>query len=56
MAVSGSMTKDGLFESKVDPCGVYSFTVKANSILSIHCDIWIHGRCSGLKIAIAKFS
>ena len=36
-------------KSKVDPCGVYSMRVKANSVLCIKCGKWIHGRCEGVK-------
>ena len=41
--VSGSITKDGLSKSKVDPCGVCSLRVKAIKILCIPCGKWIHG-------------
>ena len=37
MMVSGGITKDGLSESKVYQCGVYSLRVKANSVL---CIVW----------------
>ena len=40
--VSGSFTNDGLSKSKVDPCGVCSFRVKANSVLCVQCGMWIH--------------
>ena len=33
VVVCGSFTKDGISESKVDPCGVCSLRVKANSVL-----------------------
>ena len=32
LMASGSMTKDGMSKSKVDPCCAYSLRVKANSI------------------------
>ena len=44
--VSGGITKDDMSKSKVDPCGVSSLRVKANSV---QCDKWIHGRCSRVK-------
>ena len=44
--VSGGITKDGMSKSKVDPCGVCSLSVKANSVLCLHCCKWIHGRCA----------
>ena len=43
--VSSGITQDGLSKSKVDPCGVCSLTVKANSALCVQCGKWIHGRC-----------
>ena len=45
LMVSGIMTKDGLSKTEVDPCGVCSLRVKANSILCVHCKR-IYGRCS----------
>ena len=38
--VCGSTTKDGLSKSKVDPCGVCSLRVKANSVLCLQCGKW----------------
>ena len=35
--VSSGITQDGLSKSKVDPCGVCSLRVKANSVLCVHC-------------------
>ena len=35
--VNGGFTKDGLPERKVDPCGVCSLRVKANSALCVQC-------------------
>ena len=35
--VSGSITKDGLSKSKVDPCGVCSLRVMDNSVLYLQC-------------------
>ena len=35
--VSGSITKDGLSKSEVDPCGVCNMRVKANSALCLLC-------------------
>ena len=47
LVVRGSITKDGLSKSNVDPCGVCSFGfVKANSVLSVQCGERIHGRCA----------
>ena len=38
--VCGSTTKDGMSKSKVDPCGVCSLRVKANSVLCLQCGKW----------------
>ena len=47
--VSGSITKEGMSKSKVDPCGVYCLRIKANTVLCVHCGMWIHGRCARVK-------
>ena len=47
--VCGGITKDGLSKSKVDPNGVCSLRVKANSVLCSQCGKWIHGRFAGMK-------
>ena len=54
--VGGSITKDGLSKSKVDPCGVCSLRVKAISVLCVDCGKWIHSRCAGVKMMLAIFS
>ena len=41
--VSGGITKDGMSKIKVDPLGVCSLRVKANSILCVQCGKWING-------------
>ena len=46
--VCGGITQNGLSKSKVDPCGVCSLRVKANSVLCLQCGKWIHGRCAGM--------
>ena len=43
---TGCITKDGMSKSKVDPCGLCSLRVKANSVLCLQCGKWIHSRCS----------
>ena len=55
MVISG-ITKDGMSKSKVDPCDVYSFRVKANSVLCVQCSKWIHSRCAGVKGVTQMFS
>ena len=35
--VSSGITKDGMSKTKVDPCGVCSLRVKANSVLCVQC-------------------
>ena len=39
VVVSGSITMDGLSKGNVDPCGVCSLRVKANSVLCVQCDM-----------------
>ena len=53
--VSGGITKDGMSKSKVDPCGVCSLRVKANSVLCFQCGKLIHGKCAGVKRVTPKF-
>ena len=52
--VSGGITKDDISKSKVDPCGVCSMRVKANSFLCLQCGKSILGRCAGLKRVTPK--
>ena len=54
--VSGCITKDGMSKSKVDPCIVCCFRVKANSVLCLQCGKWIHGRCASVKRVTPKFN
>ena len=44
--IGGGITNDGLSKSKVDPCGICSLRVKADSVLCIQCGRWIYGRCA----------
>ena len=53
--VSGGITKDGMSKSIVDPCGVCSLRVKANSVLCLQCGKWIHSRCAGVERVTQKF-
>ena len=52
--VCGDITKDGMFKSKVDPSGVCSLRVKANTVLCAQCGKWIHGKCAGVKMVTTK--
>ena len=54
--VSNDITQDGMSKSKVDPCGVCSLRVKANSALCVQCGRWIHGGCARVKRVTPKFS
>ena len=54
--VCGGITMDGISKSKVDPFGVCYLRVKANSVMCLQCDKWIHGRCAGMKNVTPKFS
>ena len=47
---SSGIVKDGLSKSNVDPCGVCTFRVMANSVLCVQCGKWIHGRCAGVEM------
>ena len=49
--VCSGITKDGMSKSEVDPCGVCSLRVKANSVLRGQC-----GRCAGVNRVTPKFS
>ena len=44
--VSSHISKDGLSNSKIDPCGIRSVRVKANSVLHVQCGKWILSRCA----------
>ena len=48
--VGGSITNDGISKSNVDPCGVCSSRVNANSVLCLQRGRWIHGGCAGVKM------
>ena len=37
-----TITTDCMSKSKVDPCGICRFRVKANSVLCLKCGKWIH--------------
>ena len=54
--LSGGITKDGMSKSKVDPCGVCSLRVKANSVLCLQCGKWISSRCAGVKRVTPMYS
>ena len=54
--VSSDITKDGMSKSMVDPCGVCTLTVKANTVLCVQCGKWIHGRCARVKRVTSTFS
>ena len=56
LMVSGGITKDGMSKSLVDPCGVCSLRVKANSVLCLQCGKWILVRCAGMKMVTPMFS
>ena len=40
----------------MDPRGVCSLRVRANSVLSVQCGRRTHGRCAGVKRVTPKFS
>ena len=43
VVVISGIIKDFMSNSKVDPCGFCSLTVKLNSVLCMQCGKWIHG-------------
>ena len=49
------ITKEGFSRSKVDPCAICIPSVKAISVLYVHCGKWIQCRCAELKRVTAKF-
>ena len=53
--ISSDITHDGLSKSKVDPYGVCSFIVKANSALCEQYGKWIHSICARVKRVTQKF-
>ena len=55
MMICSGISKDGLFKSKVDLCGVCSLRVKANSVLCVQFGKWIHCRCAGVERLTAQF-
>ena len=50
--VSGDITKNGMSNSNVDPCGVCCLKI----VLCLQCGKWFHGRCAGVKRVTPKFS
>ena len=56
VVVSGGIAKDGMSNSRADPCGFCSLMVKANSVLCVHYDKWIHGGCARVKMITQTFS
>ena len=53
--VSGGITKDGMSKSNAYPCWVCSLRVKANSVLCVQCNKWIHSKWTGVKSVTNKF-
>ena len=54
--VSGSITNDGFSMSGVEHCVVFSFSIKAISVLCVQCGRWIHGRYTGVRKLIPMLS
>ena len=53
--VSGGITKDGMYQSNVDLCGVCSLSVKANSVLCLQCGKWMCWSENGNSKVVKKF-
>ena len=47
---------DGMSQSKVCRCAIYSLTVNSNSVLYVLCRKWMYVGCAKVKSVIAKFS
>ena len=56
VTVCCGITRDGMSNSRVDPCGVCSLRVKANSVLCLQCGKWIISRVAGVKTVTQNFS
>ena len=54
--VSGSITKDGMSKSEVDPCGICSLRVMVNYALCAQCGKCILVRRVGVKSVTPTFS
>ena len=52
MVVSGA--EGEMSASEIDPCGIHGKRVMANSVLSVKCGKWIHGRCMKVKRVILR--
>ena len=56
MRVNDDIIKDGLINSKVDPCGVCSSKVKDNSVcVCVISGKWVHGQCAREKMVTTNF-
>ena len=56
VVVNGTITKDGMSKSKVDPCWVCSLRAKANSFFLVHCGRWIQNKCAGMMGVTSRLS
>ena len=52
--VSSGITEEGMSKINVDPCGVCSLRVKANSDLCLWYGKWINDRYAGVKMVTPK--
>ena len=55
LMICGGITKDGMYNSEVDPCGVSSLRVKDTSALCLQCGKWVHGIRAGVKTVTPMF-
>ena len=51
---SGRITKDGFSKSIINPRGVNSLRIKANTTLCVQCGKWIHSGCAAAERQTTK--
>jgi hypothetical protein len=54
LTIGGARAHCALMDRRLCPCGLCDNRVKANSVLCIGCNKWVHKRCSGVKGALKK--
>ena len=54
--ISDGITVSSMSRRKVDPFGLCSLRVKANSVLCLQCGEWNHGRCAWVRGVTQRLS